>query len=315
MAKARSQPEKALTLTNDGFKKLLKDYLPAMKRVASSYLEPNMLIKLYEMALSRTPKLLACSPMSIVRFGMTASELGLRCGGARPQIHPVPFFNDKNGKMEVVAIIDYRGMVAIVRRYLPDISFKTGTVYDGDEFDYKETEKGVEFHHRPCEKFEDQGAIRGHWCRTITAAGRSEVTYLSVDMVARIRAASPAARVKSGPWIDWPEKMGEKSAVKAHCNLLEVAPPIARALEVDDRADAPIDVPFTVEEPATTPVTALKDRIRGQRGKTEGKGEEQGQPATGGDPDPTEGDPGPVPGPNRPGMFPEDQDRMPGDEE
>lgn len=153
----------------------------------------------------RTPKLLSCTPQSILNAAMTFAVLGLPVDGATGQGFMVPF------KGIAQALIGYRGYNTLGAR--AGLTITAGTVREGDEFEY-ELGSNAFIRHRP--QLGNRARIVAFWA-CATSSDRPPIpSILSLDDVLAIKSQSPA--VKGGastPWND-PEigfpAMGEKSA-------------------------------------------------------------------------------------------------------
>ena len=83
------------------------------------------------------------------------------------------------------------------------------TVYEGEEFDIWYDDDGQHVVHRP-KPFVTQGAALGVYaCAKVD--GRTYIEALNKDDIATIRSSSKSG--DSGPWLTWPDRMAQKSAL------------------------------------------------------------------------------------------------------
>ena len=98
-------------------------------------------------ALSRNPKLMECTPESIIGSITNCATMGLE-PNLIGHAYIVPFYNSKTGKMEAQFQIGYKGIIDLIRRTGDLSRLYAYEVYENDEFDY---ELGVEskLKHKP----------------------------------------------------------------------------------------------------------------------------------------------------------------------
>lgn len=277
---ARTEPKPMDTL-----KRLFESARPSMEAVIPKHLNAEKLIKIALVAVSRNPKLLSCTPQSILQSVMTASQLGLDCGGALGSAHLVPFkknYKDAEGqwrsRMEAQLIVGYRGLIDLARRSGEIQTIEAHPVYPGESFTI---EFGLEpkLIHVPSleakkkEKVGDKSvstAIAFYSVCHLKDGGR-QVEMMSRADVDDIRSRSRSA--DDGPWVTDYDEMGRKTVVKRLCKYLPLSPEAQEAiirdnetefdagqLEVmrDPEDDAPIEMPKRLSEakaPGETPAT------------------------------------------------------------
>src|SRR5271166_5869994 len=123
-------------LASDAFKQKCALALP-------KHCTPDRFIRVACNALLRTPKLMQCSQASLMKALLDLSTFGLEPDGRRA--HLIPFGD------EVQLIIDYKGLVELIRRN-GDVSYiHADVVREGDFFDYSHGTDG-KLVHRPLLK-------------------------------------------------------------------------------------------------------------------------------------------------------------------
>ena len=78
------------------------------------HLSPERFGRIAITALSRTPKLKECTQESLFKCLLDLSAMGLEPDGRHA--HLIPYENRKLGIVECTLIVDYKGLVALVRR-------------------------------------------------------------------------------------------------------------------------------------------------------------------------------------------------------
>jgi phage RecT family recombinase len=204
----------------------------AMERVLPQHLTVDRMIGLAILATTQQPKLLECTPASVLQSVMQAAQLGLEINGSLGHAYLVPYGN-------VCQLIPgYRGMI-----YLAKLSGALNTaearlVYDGElfEVDYGTTPRII---HRP--RFDlprtDDKIVAVYVVATLPD-GTTQFEVMSREEVDRIRARSRASG--SGPWVSDFGEMARKTPTRRGIKYLPVSNPtearkLAMALELDNR--------------------------------------------------------------------------------
>ena len=114
-------------------KAALERSLPNIRDIAAKHLTPERLVKVVLGAASRTPLILDCTPISVVKAVLQAAELGLEPGSSLGEFWLVPFKNGKTGQREVQGIPGYRGLISLARRTGEIANLYAEAVYEGDK--------------------------------------------------------------------------------------------------------------------------------------------------------------------------------------
>jgi recombination protein RecT len=170
-------------------------------------------------ALTRNPKLQDCTRESLLRCLMDCSALGIEPDGRRA--HLIPY------KDQCTLIIDYKGLIELVRRSGDVAAIRAETVCENDGFDW---ENGTITHRIDWRK--SRGEVQAVYAEAKLASGETQTAVLTKDEVEGIRKRSRAGT--SGPWVsDWGE-MAKKTALRRLIKLLPLSVEIADAVERDD---------------------------------------------------------------------------------
>ena len=209
----------------------------ALAALLPKYLTPERMIRGVLAQATRNPKLLQCTPISILNGVLVAAQLGLEIGRIRGGGYLVPFKNKKTGQYEATFIPDYRGLM--------NLAFLSGIVFDppravhkGDEFDYG---YGLDSHltHKP--KGDADAKTLTHVYAVARVKGEPH-PFFTVLTRHDVELTMNRSRAKDdGPWITDYEAMALKTVVKKLCNWLPQAQgdePLVKAVEYDGRADA-----------------------------------------------------------------------------
>lgn len=208
----------------------------AMERVLPQHLTVDRMIGLAILATTQQPKLLECTPASVLQSVMQAAQLGLEINGSLGHAYLVPY-NTKNG-MLCQLIPGYRGMIYLAKLSGALNTAEARVVYDGElfEVDYGTTPRIV---HRP--RFDlprtDDKIVAVYFVATLPD-GTKQFEVMSREEVDRIRSRSKASG--SGPWVSDFGEMARKTPTRRGIKYLPVSNPtearkLAMALELDTR--------------------------------------------------------------------------------
>lgn len=203
-------------------------------------------------ALSRSPKLLECSPASILKSLRDAAELGLEPSGLMGQAYLVPYYNKYAKRLDAQLIPGYRGLIDLARRTGELINIEAHVVREGDAFDFHRDEHGTHFRHEPPirrtvdpdtgEVVDRGGYVGAYAVARLRAAGEGssiiQFEWMDAMEVEAIRGRSKAAG--DGPWnTDWSE-MAKKTVTRRLLKYLPIAlsSPVNRAMELEDAAES-----------------------------------------------------------------------------
>jgi recombination protein RecT len=184
----------------------------------------------------RTPKLLECSPESLLGAMMLAAQLGLE-PGPLGQVYLVPF------KKHVEFVVGYRGYIDLAYRSGQVKDVAAALVHDGDEFAYQygTSPKLTHVPEGPAGEREIEAAYAV--ARLRTGGTVFVVTY--GDDWERARKASAAGAKNVGPWLDHRPAMIRKTAVRRLEPMLPKSPLFTEAVTRDE---APAPEPVELAE-------------------------------------------------------------------
>lgn len=163
--------------------------------------------------------------------------------------------------------VSYQPMIGGLRKIAADHGWglTTRVVFENDDFDPDLDEARA--HHKPPRLGEDRGAPIGAYAVAVHRDGRRELEIMDKADIERVRSVSRAK--DSGPWVEWWERMAEKTVGKRLFKKLGMAATDKRvssvlaALEAADpiralygpRADEP-DADYDAEVPAASGVAS-----------------------------------------------------------
>jgi recombination protein RecT len=200
------------------------------------HMDPARLIRVAVTSLRKNPSLLNCDRASLISCIFQAAQLGLEVDNGLGHAYLVPF------KQECTLIVGFKGLVDLCRRSGQISTIKAVLVHKGDHFYYEEGLKPT-LEHRPKPANHDSPIEYVYAVATLRDGG-TQFEVMHVDEVRKIQAGSRAG--KSGPWIQHFGEMAKKSVIRRLCKMLPVSVELARAVALDEQADAGIDQSFDV---------------------------------------------------------------------
>lgn len=224
-----------------------------LSKIAAKHLTRDRLARIAINCVSKTPRLLECTPISILASVMAGASMGLEPGGPLGEGYLVPRFNGKKKVMECNFLPGYRGLIALARRSGFVLSIEADVVYEEDEWTYNKTEMGTMFAHVPSEA-ENPGQVM----RAYAVARLKDSTVPIVVVMSRRELDAIRDREKSrgdSPWNTDYAEMAKKTTIRRICKYLPMSIEMVECLDTeaaDDDRDV-IDV---------TPATVLKPDFR-----------------------------------------------------
>lgn len=198
------------------------------------HLSPERFTRVAITALTRTPKLTECTQESFFKCLLDLSAMGLEPDGRRA--HLIPY-----GK-ECTLVVDYKGLVELVRRSGDVAKIHADIVCENDMFQHSMGE--ITEHTYDLRK--ERGEPYAAYAQVTLKDGSVQAEIMSKADVESIRAKSKAGR--AGPWVDHWNEMAKKTAFRRLTKWLTLSP------EVQDRIAKADDYEFAMRD--VTPETA-----------------------------------------------------------
>jgi phage RecT family recombinase len=183
-------------------------------------------------AATANPKILASDPLTVIEAMRDSAAMGLELNGVMGEGYLVPYWNSKRSTYETRFQPGYRGLLKLIRRSGQVLDISSDVVYEGDAFEF-ETGSDAYVRHRPAWK--DRGGRLGTYAYAKLPGGVTRVLILTEAEAEQVRKSSKAA--DDGPWIEWPDEMRKKTAIRRLAKTLPQDPLVERALEVENRAE------------------------------------------------------------------------------
>lgn len=236
-------------------KDLLEKSKSSIAAVIPKHITPDRLLKVALSATSRTPALLACTPMSILLAVMQSAELGLEVGGLLGEAYFVPF------KDQAQLIVGYRGLIKLARNSGELRTIEARVVHANDQF---EIEFGLEnkLVHKPCLSGEPGDTV------AVYAIARYKDDAYQVEVMTRAEIDAIRTRSKAsadGPWVTDFDEMAKKTVLRRLLKTGPLSPELKRALEheaaVDQNVASPVIDVSVLEQPTDQPAVDRGDAL------------------------------------------------------
>ncbi len=201
-----------------------EEFKQQLQRALPRHLSPERFIRVAITAMTRTPKLAECEPISFFKCLLDLSSLGLEPDGRRA--HLIPFNNNRRGVVECQSIVDYKGFIELAKRSGDVSVWRPETVCENDEFEWL---NGEVTHRIDWRK--DRGKVQAVYSAVKMQDGSVDYDVMTREEVEAIRKRSRSGN--DGPWVtDWAE-MAKKTVIRRHSKRLTLSPELHEAIMAD----------------------------------------------------------------------------------
>lgn len=187
-------------------------------------------------AISQVPALAGCSKASLINCMMQSCYTGLFPGSLQ-ECDYVPY-----GKVATF-IPRYGGLVGLAEQTGLYSGFSANVVYEGDDFDFQEGSDPYLKHRKFLGPQKERGERVAVYASCRSNSGTPIFVIMTMDEVQSIKNRSKASGSSFSPWSNNQEfdfdEMCKKTALKRLTKLLKKSPQLARAVEIDNAAEAP----------------------------------------------------------------------------
>lgn len=212
-------------------------------RALPKHMDADRLARVAITTLRQTPRLLECTPQSLLGALMLSAQLGLE-PGPLGHAYLVPFYNSREKAHEVTWILGYKGIIDLAQRSGKLLSIEAREVCENDEFEFS---YGLEpkLVHKPNIK-EDRGAAFAYYGVAQFKDGGRYFLVMSKSDVEKHRSRSRAK--DNGPWVTDYDAMARKTVIRAMAPFLPLTVELAGAMAHDeavhrDVAEAMVEMP------------------------------------------------------------------------
>jgi recombination protein RecT len=197
--------------------------------------------------IQRVPKLIECSPESLISGFWHASQCGLEICSHLGQCWLLPFRN--HGRMEAVFTMGYKGLVALAYRSGMIQNVQAWDVRQGD--DYRPPVLGTDpkIVHTPMRGREGKALEAAYAVVRLRGSNFPNIEWMWDDELQGIMRQSKSAASSISPWKSHFEMMCRKTVLKRVCKYVPQTPEtrlLHTSVAVDDQADANVGQAFDV---------------------------------------------------------------------
>jgi recombination protein RecT len=212
------------------------------------HMTAERMIRVATTTISRTPKLLECTPISLVGCVVQASELGLELNGFLGEAYLVPFWNSRARCLEAQFQAGYRGLISLARRSGQVALVYSELVYHCDKFKvayglHKNLEHEPDLDNLDRGRRDETGnliGLRGAYAVVKYKDGEFDFEYLPLAKLNELRARSKSKNKdgeENGPWVTDPDQMYRKVPIRQLAKRLPLSPEFQKAAILDEYGD------------------------------------------------------------------------------
>lgn len=238
----------------------------SLRSTLPKHLDAGRMVRLVLGTFQTTPRLLECTPESVILSVMRSAAMGLEPDGVLGQGYLVPFYSTKNRRYECQFIPGYRGLAKLARQSGEVADVWAEVVWDCDckepgLFTY---ELGLHptLRHVRNDETTDRGKLRYVYAVARFRDGERKFVVMNRAEVEAIKAGSQSRDKEKklvGPWVEYEAEMWKKTAVRRLCKLLPMSVDADRYVREDEQLEGTgelvtfdsIEVP-AIEGPAST---------------------------------------------------------------
>jgi len=180
-------------------------------------------------AFNKTPRLGECTKVSLAHCILDIAAMGLFPTGG--QAHLIPYRDNKTNRTNCTLILDYKGIVQLVRRTGLIENIHSDWVGEHDDFDYL-FGTGKFLKHKP--NYKNRGKPTVYYSYVKLQGGAEEFDIMHISDIEKVRKRSKAR--DNGPWVTDFDEMAKKTIFKRLAKWLPISHEIMVLLEKDDEA-------------------------------------------------------------------------------
>jgi recombination protein RecT len=208
-------------------------------------------------ALTKNPDLKECTQASVAQCLIDLASLGIEADGRRA--HLIPFNDRRKGVKTCTLILDYKGIVELVKRSGDVKDIQAHVVYKKDQFDVMYG-TGAFIEHKPYLEGERGDAVCAYSHITMKD-GSTSFEVMGIAEINKIRDDSRGYKPKDPdvPWNKWYGEMARKTVFKRHSKWLTLSPEVQQAISMDDSAQhLSVEERVKVAKPIIEPETIIE---------------------------------------------------------
>lgn len=205
--------------------------------------KPERFMRIAVTAITKNPALADCTQATLMSCLLDLAQLGIEADGRRA--HLIPFNNRKKNIVECTLIIDYKGLVELVKRGGDVVTIHADKVCKNDNFvvDMGEIKKHQIDYSKP------RGDAYAYYAYAKMKDGSLQTEVMTKAEVEKIRDASRGKT--QAPWTQHFDEMGKKTAFRRLSKWLPMLPEVAQKVDEVERMEFDFDMPKSqVDKPS-----------------------------------------------------------------
>lgn len=197
------------------------------------HMEVDKLIRVVMTNIQQNPKLLECTPISLVGAVMQSAQLGLSLDPILGHAYLVPRRNNKKGATEANFQVGYKGLIELMMRSGKVEAVTAHIAYSNEEvtLEFGVDEKLLHTPKPPSER----GEMVGVYAVAFLPNGRTKFEWLWKEDVDKIKKFVQASY---GPWVDHEDEMIRKTAVRRLAKFSPLSIELTKAVAIDEMNEA-----------------------------------------------------------------------------
>ncbi len=221
---------------------IIKAIEPEIKRALPAVITPERFTRMALNAISNTPALNKCTPMSFIAALMNAAQLGLEPNTPLGQAYLIPYNNKKKGVTECQFQIGYKGMIDLVYRNENVQTIQAQVVYENDAFEY---ELGINSKLRHIPAMNDRGEMIYVYALFKLQNGGYGFEVMNRESVIAHAERYSKSFDSYSPWKTDFEAMAKKTVIKKLLKFAPLKADFQRAIATDETIKNELAVDMT----------------------------------------------------------------------
>lgn len=207
-------------------RKLIESQAPQIEKALPKICNAERFTRVAMTAITKNPKLAECNQASLMTCLLDCASLGIEPDGRRA--HLIPYTNRKTNITTCTLIIDYKGLVELVRRSGDVVKIHADVVCENDLFEYNmgEVSKHV------IDLKGQRGKVYAVYAVAQMKDGAKQCEVMTIEEVEKIRQASNGRN--SDPWTKHWNEMAKKTAFRRLCKWLPLSSEQLELISKDD---------------------------------------------------------------------------------
>ena len=237
----------ALVSNAKSIQKLIFDNESKLAALLPSGLDPKRMLQIAWMLVRQNPKLLECTPESVVSGIGQGFSLGLSFDPVLGHAFLVPYWNKKQRILQAQFQAGYRGLANLAYRSEKIVKIYSEVVHAEDTFEvFDGTEQRI-IHKKNLEaNREEEKDWIGAYAVAETKDGVTFSKYMTRAEILKRKMCSQSAESDYSPWTTSAKDMWLKTPIRALAKLLPMSPDTEMAIRAaieDEYRDAGIETP------------------------------------------------------------------------